>query len=311
MPAYRRLIPLISLILLLAFITACALPAPIARLFATETPTPTPTPTSTPTPTATPLPPISIAPCSFESDCPNALLINTFLKQDPEPGVINYVSIPYNEHVRFAAGWYALGDETLNDNRTKMEWVFEIDGHDYYQPDMVKPGFMPDDKAPSVQYPGLWIGVDLADWQVNQPHHISIGFTFNEALTDGWYDYPAGFSAVYEYNVKPALLPSATPTPLPTETPLPTKTSTPRPTAIPYTSTPSCDQNATITINNTTGGTVTLYLNGPTKYTFSVGTGYTYLKVCSGSYSYTAYGCGGASDNGTINSGEEHEFYCY
>lgn len=176
---------------------------------------------------------------------------------------------------------------------------------------MINPGVVEDEKSSLITYPGVWIGVDLAGWQINQPHSIRIGFTFNEALSDGWYDYPAGFSAVYEYYIEPAILPTDTPTPLPTVTPLPTKTSTPRPTAIPYTSTPSCSENASIVINNTTGGRITLYLNGPAKYTFYLNTGYTTLKVCSGSYSYTAYGCGGANDTGTINSGEEHEFYCY
>jgi Bacterial SH3 domain len=82
----------------------------------------------------------------------------------------------------------------------------------------------------------------------------------------------------------------------------------PEPT--PATQASSCDPSGSIDISNTTGGTVTLYLSGPASYTFTLGTGDTTISVCPGTYSYTAYGCGGASTSGTMSTGESHEFYC-
>jgi hypothetical protein len=72
----------------------------------------------------------------------------------------------------------------------------------------------------------------------------------------------------------------------------------------------SCDINGTISIINNTGGNVTLYLSGPAKFTFRVSTGNQSVSVCAGTYSYTAYGCGGASRTGTASPGDEIEFWC-
>lgn len=82
------------------------------------------------------------------------------------------------------------------------------------------------------------------------------------------------------------------------------------PTAVPAQPTVSCDLSGSISIINNTGGIITLYLSGPAKFTFRVGTGNQSVKVCPGSYSYTAYGCGGASKNGTASPGDEIEFWC-
>jgi len=62
----------------------------------------------------------------------------------------------------------------------------------------------------------------------------------------------------------------------------------------------ACNIDSTIDIENTTGGSLTLDLKGPTKFHFVLGGGTTTLNVCSGSYSYKAWGCGGATDTGTI-----------
>lgn len=74
--------------------------------------------------------------------------------------------------------------------------------------------------------------------------------------------------------------------------------------------TPSCDRT-TIRIINDTGGRVTLYLTGPAKFTFYISTGSQSISVCPGQYSYTGYGCGGSSLNGTISTNEgDVTFYC-
>ena len=84
----------------------------------------------------------------------------------------------------------------------------------------------------------------------------------------------------------------------------------PPPTQIPATATPSCSLNGVLSTQNNTGGTVTLYLSGTTSFTFYLTTGAKSLSVCPGTSSYTAYGCGGATDKGTMISGESHTFFC-
>lgn len=85
---------------------------------------------------------------------------------------------------------------------------------------------------------------------------------------------------------------------------------TPPSTRIPVSPTQSCSTSEYLDITNDTGGTVTLYLSGPAKFTFYLSPGSNRLAVCPGTYSYTAYGCGGAMETGTLNSGESWTFYC-
>ena len=84
----------------------------------------------------------------------------------------------------------------------------------------------------------------------------------------------------------------------------------PPPTQIPATATPSCSLNGILSIQNDTGGSVTLYLTGPASFTFYLNTGPSTLYVCPGTYSYTAHGGGGAKDRGSMSSGERHTFFC-
>ncbi|PKN90344.1 MAG: hypothetical protein CVU45_03075 [Chloroflexi bacterium HGW-Chloroflexi-7] len=154
----------------------------------------------------------------------------------------------------------------------------------------------------------------MRDWKLGETHQVKIGIIIVKTADDGWGVINSGTEFITTYNFIPVLPPTATPTATPT------RTNTPRPTAVPYTKTPKatlaptnppCEINSSIEIDNATGGYVTLKLSGPMKYSFDLPTGTTTLNVCSGSYSYQAWGCGGASDSGTINSGEAHEFYCY
>ncbi len=314
MHTIRRRFCLPALALLLVFATACGLPAPLARLFATATPTSTATPTATATATATPTPPVEIEACPRASDCPWAVEIASLVRSGTvESGVENMVEVPYDLPISFFAGWIAYDEDIARQNASKMDFFFEVDGVNYWQQ-----GFtgevMPyvDEKNPNEVYASVWQGAALSGWRIGESHLVRVGFTFTEQVTDGWNTYPAGHTVEYIYRVFPELHPTDTPTPEPTFTPTPRPTNTlaPRPTTVPPTRTPSCSQDSIITINNTTGGQLTLYLNGPAGYTFYLGGGYTDLHVCSGSYSYTAYGCGGASDTGVISSGETHEFYC-
>ena len=82
------------------------------------------------------------------------------------------------------------------------------------------------------------------------------------------------------------------------------------PVPTPVTQASSCDLSSSIDITNDTGGTVTLYLSGPANYSFTLGTGDNTVSVCPGTYSYTAYGCAGASETGAMSAGESHRFFC-
>jgi hypothetical protein len=95
-----------------------------------------------------------------------------------------------------------------------------------------------------------------------------------------------------------AILPIFTPAALPMP-------AVPQPTAA-----PACERSGTVSIKNDTGGTVTVYMTGTASFTFNVAAGNQTISVCPGSYKYTAYGCGGASRTGTVNDGDEIEFWC-
>ena len=68
-----------------------------------------------------------------------------------------------------------------------------------------------------------------------------------------------------------------------------------------------------VTINNQTGGSVTLYLTGPKSYTFYLAAGKSSIEVEKGKYNFTAYGCGGASHSGTRNIKSKFvwRWFCY
>lgn len=67
-----------------------------------------------------------------------------------------------------------------------------------------------------------------------------------------------------------------------------------------------------IPIQNNTGGSLTLTLSGPAQYSFTLGPGKHTITVVKGTYNFTAYGCGGASDSGSrvLKSGIEWEWFC-
>ena len=71
---------------------------------------------------------------------------------------------------------------------------------------------------------------------------------------------------------------------------------------------------ANITIKNNTGGSLYIYLTGPKSYTFYFSTGTSKIEIAAGKYSYTAYGCGGATISGTKNFKGKNDtwtFWCY
>lgn len=314
-----RIAALALLALILITSVGCSfIPQGIGGLFATKTPTAT----------AIPIPPINITGCAFQSDCPDVVSLRSFYEGDLNPDSPVYVMFPFNIPVRVSLGWYALNQVALDENLKHLKFFFNIDGVPYEVNSMFKNGFYMDSDGSLTENPGLFMGVVLADWKVGIPHTIKYGYVIDSVINDGWESYDpqtVKYTIIAMPNIPPTVTSTATLTltPLPTATPTPTVTltltprpsrvpiiNTPRPTSIPPTEPPSCNADSWIQITNSTGGQVTLNLNGPTSYTFYLSTGDTTLTVCPGSYSYSAYGCGGASNTGTINSGESHEFYC-
>lgn len=320
MHRYKRLVLSGILVSVLVLGMSCSMvPRGIQNLFATKTSTPTntatstPTPTVTPTPTKTPLPPVSIRGCTFIEDCPADFNLYYMLGYIPVVNSTNSVTVSVNDPAWVTVGWTAIDQTTLEENAQHIHWIFEIDRQDYFNPDWVGYGFSTDQDDSTITYPGIFMGATLTGWKVGESHQIRIGYSFDDYINNGWDGFPSGYEEVFTYNVRVVNPPTATPTLTPTNTPLPTRTFTPKP-FIPKppspTPMPVCSVDSSIEIDNTTGGIVTLKLSGPTKYRFDLATGVTTLNVCSGSYSYQAWGCGGATDSGTINSGEAHEFYC-
>ncbi|PKN97249.1 MAG: hypothetical protein CVU42_16985 [Chloroflexi bacterium HGW-Chloroflexi-4] len=310
----------VLVVLLIVGLSCSVVPQGIQGLFASKTPTPTntatatPTPTVTATPTKTPIPPIKVNLCAFQEECSDALPIRDLISADDETQALNAVTFVYTEPLFLSVGWVVKDQTILEDNLKYIKWFFKIDGQDYFREDWLSLGETVFDDDPSNVYPGMWFGTVMDGWKVGERHTVEIGYIFDATLSDGWDTYYRGTI----YQARYLLIPMEKPTATPTATA--TRTNTPRPTAIPYTKTPKatlaptqppCDINSSIEIDNSTGGIVRIDLSGPMKFHFDLPTGHTSMKVCPGSYSYKAWGCGGASDSGTLNTGETHEFYCY
>ena len=296
------IVPIALSILSCSSIQLFASPTPTA----TNTSTQTQTPTSTSTPTATPIPPppFTIEPCVFEEDCPQANLITNYLDSKLEYNTRTRIAFPFDDKIRLNKAWCTKDETFLEDNLEHITYIFEIDGISYLDYATITPGiWWEDDSAEAI--PCTFIGALLSDFQIDQNHLVRIGFSFDSEVNDGWESF-APFTSVFLMDLAPSFIP----TPTNTETPTPTNTPRPLPTIPYYTATPACDIDSSIDISNTTGGQVTLYLKGPGAFTFYINPGDSSLPVCSGTYSYTAYGCGGASDTGTMSGGESHEFYC-
>ncbi len=68
-----------------------------------------------------------------------------------------------------------------------------------------------------------------------------------------------------------------------------------------------------VVIANYTFGLLTLHLTGPQEYWFHISAGTETVQVVKGTYNYTAWGCGGASNSGTkkITSKVNWRFWCH
>ena len=161
MKKHFRVSAIILLITLSVLSAACNLiPQVVRNLIAsptptsTNTPTSTPTPTNTATPTHTPLPPVQLLPCVFSEDCPEAVRIDDIIGSPTNLGNVYNVEIPYDQPVLISIGWWALDQNTLEENLSHMTWIFTIDGQDYFQDDWPAFGETTFENDPSNYYPG-------------------------------------------------------------------------------------------------------------------------------------------------------------
>jgi hypothetical protein len=202
----RRIFTFAVLCLLAVFTTTCALPAPVARLFATETPTSTPTLTATATPNTTPLPPLTIEPCPYTSLCPDAEIIRDFIQGNLETGKVNNVDVPYDKPISFYINWVAQDSTILAQNLEFMQFYVMIDGQNYWNESFKS---VPEpyifSNEPGKEYAAQWVGVVLSGWEIGQPHEIRIGYTFTEQINDGWDTYASGTVIEDIFAVNPVL----------------------------------------------------------------------------------------------------------
>ncbi len=314
----RRWLMVGALLLVLSLLQGCLLlPEGVQNLFATKTPTPTQTPTatatstSTPTATATPLPPVSLYPCSYNEDCPEAALIYDLIGDQRPDNFIVTLEFVYNQPLLFKVGWNATDKNILEENMNRMHWVFTIDGRDYFNPSFLTYREYTDTIGDPIDYSAYFLSVVISDWKIGEPHDVQIGYVIDEELNNGISDFTPDDSFIQKYSLIPQKEPTATPTATITNTPKPT---IPPVTKVPTnTPLPACDASFVVYIENNTGGTVTLYMKGPASYTFNLAAGNSTVNVCYGQYSTTAYGCGGASVNDSFNTGEEDTitYSCY
>lgn len=297
----------------------------VSSLIASETPTSTATPSSTPTPTytpthtftpthtstSTPTPTpelqLNLRSCANTSACDGIIEVRDYIDTEAIYYGRKYAAeVPYNQTVSFYTSWVAKDETLLDIGKEHIQFFLEIDGNSYLKESFINTAPYTSDED-NESYPSYFLWVKINGWKVGEDHDIRLGFLVDKVISDGWEDYYPGTTYDLNYRISPVLPPTATPTSTPTSTPTQTATFRPLPTNTPV---PSCVANSSITIINNTGGYITLYLSGPGSFSFELPAGTHTISVCPGAYSYTVYGCSGAYLNGSMNSGEEHTFFC-
>lgn len=297
----------LAILLVLFSLLACTIPGLGLTVNFTD-----PTATFTPIVTATPQPPVvALSLCVLPADCPDAHQIADYAPGELKFNQTTSVTIPVDDRILVNASWCASDQSTLEAGMASITYIFEINGVSYLKNAGIEQTYYKQDEA-SLPIPCVFIGIMLSDFKVGSNLQVRIGYQFSQPVSNGW-SLQEPFSNVYILDLQPAVIPivtaTFTPSPTSTVTLTPTFTPSPWPTAY-YTPTPVCQATGIISISNTTGGLVNLSLSGPAYYFFNLAAGDTTLSVCPGTYSFTAYGCGGATDTGTMSTGESHEFYC-
>jgi hypothetical protein len=285
---YRIRISFFLIVILFLIVGCSIIPTGVNNLFATKTST------STPTSTATPTPIIGFISCGLIKDCPQAALIGDFVNAENDGNGYQVVRIPYDRVIHFSSRWIAMDDILLEENLQNIEWVFKIDGQDYFIPDMLKTDLFVVEEGDGISYPGKLLGVVLGGWEIDSAHKVEIGFIVKEDVFDGWKTTEAGISFVTTYQLIPAWIPTPTLTFTPTLTPTATATLTPTMTntrvpVLPVKTSPGgVTLNLTIKVVNKCADQRTVVFTGPTNLTFILNSGQTQeQQAVQGTYKWT------------------------
>jgi hypothetical protein len=120
-----------------------------------------------------------------------------------ESGETYEVRVPYDTEVKMTNGWVALDDDTLAENLASIEWVLDVDGVSYYDPDYIVKDTAQMSAEDETEYPGAWIAVTVKGFNLNEPHVFTIGYYFKDAVYDGWESFPQGFTSTITYTILP------------------------------------------------------------------------------------------------------------
>lgn len=271
---------------LLIFQAGCSISRPFhpqATATTTVTSRPTSTETNTPLPSETPTkvpPPVSIAGCLSQEDCPSARPVSKFFKgQDSFSYNVEYpLTIYSGMQVWLTYQWCAKDDSILQANMEDIEFVFTIDGVSYIENLEQGSSSMQDENDPSVIYPCHSIGGVLSKGITGQTYRVTIGVRLPGNTSNGWNTLGAGDYLNVFLVTKDSL---ASPVPIPTRTP----------TRIPPTLAP-CDATSVLDIWNQSDGTAIFYISGPAIYSFIMDGGERSLfNVCPGDYNYSSVAC--------------------
>jgi hypothetical protein len=252
----------------------------------TSTSTHTPSPTQTPKPTVTPKPPVHLEICP-STTCSGDEDQYFQLNSSTDTNTVYEVNIPENQNLSFRIAWWVQDEEILQKNLELLDFYFLVDGQDYWTNAMLgdpEPYVL--DNVPDDVFTAAVAGVTISDWKIGESHEFRLGAIAKEELFDGW--------SIYSPGMKLEIIMKVTPVQAATNTPEP----------------PACEENSSIKIDNATGGYLSLNLVGPTDYSFEIPPGTNSYYVCTGAYSYTAFGCGVTVHFGSIISGSSSEFYC-
>ncbi len=282
---YRILISFFLIVTLFLIVSCSIIPAGVNNLFATKTST------STPTSTATPTPMINFSSCGLIKDCPQAVWIGDLVNAENGGNDYQVVTIPYDRVIHFSSRWIAMDDILLKENLQNIEWVFKIDGQDYFIPDMLKADLYVVEEGAEISYPGKWLGVVLEGWEIGAAHEVEIGYIVREDVFDGWRTTKAGTSFVTKYQLIPAWIPTSTLTFTPTLTLTSTATLTPTPTKTKVPVQPAKTfpgGKVTIKVINKCTEQRTVVFTGPTNLTFILSAGQSQeQRALQGTYRWT------------------------
>jgi hypothetical protein len=161
--------------------------------------------TVTPTSTVVMLPPVTVSGCTSADDCPDTVWIADLSGENgtQEDKTEYSISISQDKKVRFFSGWCAIDRKTLDENLTKMEIAFTIDGKSHVDK-LKKEYFEQQSDTDSTEKMSCYgVGGVISDWQKSHTYRVEIGPVFNKQVFDGWDTFPQGKQlSIYLITVK-------------------------------------------------------------------------------------------------------------